>query len=520
MRYPNQILRVSWLVVLLCPLVAEGGSFSLNEQSVSGLGTAYAGGAAQAGDASTLYFNPAGIVLLDQGELQLGAQLIIPRATFSNQDSRYVLPGTPFDGLPLTGGNGGDASGPHVIPNFYLTQPVFRNTRYGDLSVGLGVSVPFGLETDYEPGWVGRYQALRTKLTTFDIQPTVAYRFLDRISLGAGLDIQRASARLTQSIDFGLAAQPLLGAFYAGLPAALAAQNVPPPLIGPTIAATQQAYANAGFLPGGRDGVAEVTGDDWSLGFTLGALLEYRKGGDDSFFQEGRFGVSYRSGIDHTLTGRGEFRGVPLITAPGAPVQFPVPGALQGVFFNQNASAQLDLPDILHFSIYQRVAHQFGLMGDIAWTHWSRLQTVPIVFENPGTPANVLDINYDDALRYSIGLEWYATQRLTWRIGFAYDETPIQGPVFRTPRIPDNNRYFLSTGFKWSVTHCMDIDLAYAHLFVEQPNVDLLLDAQGHLLRGNYDASVDIVSASLTLRWGGARELVPVSSKEVPGYRK
>lgn len=108
MRYPNQILRVSWLVVLLCPLVAEGGSFSLNEQSVSGLGTAYAGGAAQAGDASTLYFNPAGIVLLDQGELQLGAQVIIPRATFSNQDSRYVLPGTPFDGLPLTGGNGGD----------------------------------------------------------------------------------------------------------------------------------------------------------------------------------------------------------------------------------------------------------------------------------------------------------------------------------------------------------------------------------------------------------------------------
>ena len=263
-----------------------------------------------------------------------------------------------------------------------------------------------------------------------------------------------------------------------------------------------------------------MTGDDWSVGFTLGALLEYRKDGDDSFFQEGRFGVSYRSAIDHTLEGSGEFRGVPSITAPGAPVQFPIPGALQDVFFNQNASAQLDLPDILHFSIYQRFAHQFGLMGDIAWTHWSRLQTVPIVFENPGTPANVLEINYDDALRYAIGLEWYATPKLTWRLGFAYDETPINGPVFRTPRIPDNNRYFLSTGCKWSVTDWMDLDVGYAHLFVEQPIVDLLLDSQGHLLRGNYDASVDIVSASLTFRWGGPREVAPVSSKKVAGYRK
>ena len=100
------------------------------------------------------------------------------------------------------------------------------------------------------------------------------------------------------------------------------------------------------------------------------------------------------------MKGTGEFRRVPTITAPGAPVQFPGPGALQAVFFDQNASAQLALPDILHLSIYQRFARQFAIMGDISWTHWSRLQTVPIVFQNPGTPASVLEINYDDAFRY------------------------------------------------------------------------------------------------------------------------
>ncbi len=520
MRLPCYLRRLACCFLLApLPLVALGGSFSLNEESVSGLGTAYAAGAARAADASTLFFNPAGIALLDQGELQMGGHLVITQADFSNQGSRYSLPGTPFDGLPLSGGNGSDAGATRLLPNIYLTQPIFRHRPYGDLTVGVGLTAPFGLETDYEPGWVGRYSALRSKLVTLEIQPTVAWRFLDRISLGVGLDIQRASARLSQAIDFGLAAQPLLGQFYAGLPAALAAQGVPPDLIGPTIAATQQAYAAAGFVPGGSDGVSEVNGDDWRVGFTLGAMLEYWKGSDEAVMQEGRFGVSYRSGIDHTLKGRGDFRRVPVITAPGAPVQFPAPNAFQDVFFNQNASAQLNLPDILHVGVYQRFARQFAVMGDITWTHWSRLQTVPIVFENPGTPASVLNINYDDAFRYAVGFEYYPTSRLTLRTGFAYDQTPIKSAEFRTPRIPDNNRYFVSVGCTWSVTDYLDLDLAYAHLFVQQPDA-IFLDSQGHLLRGNYDASVDIVSTALTFRWGGPREVAPTSSKEIPGYRK
>lgn len=452
--------------LLALPGLANAGSFSLSEQSVSGLGTAYAGGAAQAEDASTLFFNPAGIVLLDQGELQLGAHVIVPSAKFTNQGSQYLTP--PITGLPISGGNDGDAGVTKLLPNFYLTQPVFRNTRYGDLSIGVGVTVPFGLETHYDPGWVGRYQALRTKLTTIDIQPTIAYRLFDRISFGASLDVQRASARLTQAIDFGLAFRQ----------------------------------------PGGIDGVSEVSGDDWSVGYTLGALFEYMKGSENGFLQEGRFGVSYRSAIDHTIEGKAEFRGVP--------------GPFTGVYFNQGAKAQLALPDILHFSVYQRFARQFAVVGDVAWTRWSRLQTVPITFQNPGTPANVLVINYDDANRYAVGLEYYATKCFTLRTGFAYDETPIQSAELRTPRIPDNNRYFLSAGAGWKATRWIDLDIGYAHLFVQDPDTNVT-DSQGHNLRGVYDASVDIVSASVTYHWGGRREIEPLASKdskEVSGYRK
>jgi long-chain fatty acid transport protein len=131
----------------------------------------------------------------------------------------------------------------------------------------------------------------------------------------------------------------------------------------------------------------------------------------------------------------------------------------------------------------------------------------------------VLEINYDDAFRYAAGLEWYATPALTLRLGFAYDETPVKGPEFRTPRIPDNNRYLLGAGLKWSITSFMDLDVGYTHLFVNQADVDLL-DDQGHLFRGHYDASVDIVSAALTFRWGGPRETRPVPGKEVSGYQK
>ncbi|MFL6594040.1 MAG: OmpP1/FadL family transporter [Chthoniobacterales bacterium] len=515
----SSILRVVFsLSILSSPLAARAGSFLLNEQSVSGLGLSFAGGAAQAEDASTLFFNPAGVVLLEQGELQLGANLIAPSDKFSIEGSRYNLPGTPFDGLPLVGNNGGDAGVDHVIPNFYITQPIFRGKSYGDLSVGVGITAPFGLETNYDPGWFGRYASLRTKLTTVDIQPTVSYRVFDRLSFGASLDVQRASARLTQAIDFGLAAQQPLAQFYAALPAILAARGVPAPAIPGIIAATRQAYTNAGFVPQGADGVTEITGDDWAVGFTLGALFEYLKPANESgFLQEGRVGFSYRSAIDHTLNGDADFRRVPLITAPGAPVQFPSPTAFQDIFFPQGGTASLDLPDVLHFSAYQRFARQFAVLGDITWTRWSRLQDVPIVFSNPGTPENVLNINYEDALRYAIGFEWYASKKLTLRTGFAYDETPIRGPEFRTPRIPDNNRYFLSAGLRWSPTNWMDVDVGYSHLFVDEPRSEFT-DSQGHELIGNYDASVDIVSAAVTFRWGGSRHVTQTYAKD--DYRK
>jgi long-chain fatty acid transport protein len=178
------------IFVVLSRGTIQASSVLLPGQSASGLGTAYAGGAAQAEDASPIFYNPAGIALLNDGQLQAGLTGIFPTVRFSNEGSRYNNPGTPLNGMPISGGNGGQAGITAVPPTLFISQPLLRSSLYGDLAAGVGLSPPFGLQTDYSPGWVGRYSALRTKLLTLDIQPTIAYRLWDRLSVGASVDIQ------------------------------------------------------------------------------------------------------------------------------------------------------------------------------------------------------------------------------------------------------------------------------------------------------------------------------------------
>jgi long-chain fatty acid transport protein len=506
MRQSNSAFSIVLLVLAsLWQETMLAGNILLPGQGSSGMGTAYAGGAAQAEDASAIFYNPAGIALLNAGQLQQGLTAIFPSAQFTNEGSHYDLPNTPFNGLPISGGNGGNPAIAAAIPYLYISQPLMRSSQLGDLAIGFGLSVPFGLQTDYSPGWVGRYGALRSKLSTIDLQPTIAYRIWDCLSVGASLDIQYASARLTQAIDFGLAGAQAVGQFTQALPQLLAAHGVPAAGIPGIVAATQRAYSEAGFVPGGRDGITELSGNNWAVGFTLGAIVEYLKGNEQTFFQAGRVGFSYRSAITQEIQANAQFRGVPAITAPGAPVQFPSPNLFSDAFSNQGASAQLDLPDIYHFSIYQRFLRHLALMGDIEWTRWSRLQSITIKFDNTATPSVPISLNYQDSLRFAIGLEWFATRNFTCRCGFAYDQTPVTSAAFRTPRLPDNDEYSLALGFRWSPTRWMDIDVGYLHIFIPDGQADVA-DNQGHILRGNFSTASNLVSAGATVHWGGPQE--------------
>ncbi len=166
---------------------ASAAAFQLWEQNASGMGTAYAGSAAVADNASTIFFNPAGMSQLNGVQVSVGVAAIGPSYEFHNEGS---------SGLTGNGGSGGNAGGWHAVPNAYFSWQVAPNWN-----LGLGISSPFGLSTEYDnTNWIGARQAVKSELRTVNYNPSVSYRLNDKVSLGAGINYQTLNAELTNSL--------------------------------------------------------------------------------------------------------------------------------------------------------------------------------------------------------------------------------------------------------------------------------------------------------------------------------
>jgi long-chain fatty acid transport protein len=229
---------------------AHAAAFALIEQSASGLGNSYAGAAAAADDASIIFYNPAGMSLLPGG-MQVSAGLALINLSLKFSDSGSTASTSPA--LRPLGNNGGDAGDLSAVPNVYFAMDLAP-----DWKVGVGVSVPFGLKTDYDPAWVGRFQAIKSDIKTYNINPSVSYKLDDKMSFGFGLNYQSIDAELTNAVNLG-AAEEL---------------------------AVIKAKDNSGW------------------GFNLGAMFQLAP--------DTRLGVSYRSSIKYHLTGTATFSaGVP-----------------------------------------------------------------------------------------------------------------------------------------------------------------------------------------------------------------
>src|SRR5208283_6181542 len=276
--FPAFLLSAA-LIILCTAGSSMGAGFALTEQSASGLGNAFAGGSAVAEDATTVFFNPAGLTRLEGQEIIGAAHVIMPSANFNNQGSTHVLQGE--TNIPLLGGNGGDGGVTKVIPNFYYSIKV--NDR---LALGLGIESPFGLATNYDSGWVGRYHALESDLTSVNFNPSVAYKITSQLSAGAGINVQYIKAKLSNAIDFGTL--DVLGAL-----------GLPPGALH--------------LIPQMSDGYVRLEGDSWGLGYNLGLLYEFTK--------DTRMGVAYRSRIQQNLKGDADFENVPVGLNPSSRCQ-------------------------------------------------------------------------------------------------------------------------------------------------------------------------------------------------------
>lgn len=407
-------------VIFTTSFAAEAAGFALAEQSGSGLGNSFAGAAAIAEDASTIYSNPAGMTYIDGTQAAGALHLIKPSAKFNDEGSIKAF-SAPANLVPA-GGDGGDAGSLAFVPNFYFMTPLSDNVKFG-----LGVNAPFGLKTEYDKDWIGRFQATKSELKTVNINPSLAFKLNDQISLGFGLSAMWAQAELTRSVNRVLAPE----------------SNV------------------------------KIKGDDWGYGFNLGAIYQATN--------DTRIGLSYRSKIEQHLDGDAKFGSALAANST-------------------DASADLTLPENASLSVFSRLNGTWDLLADATWTRWSRFKELRVDFSNT-LPDAVTPENWNNTMRYSIATNYHYNDKLKFRAGFAYDEGAIDNQ-FRTARIPDNDRKWLSFGVGWQATPATKLDIGYAHLFIRDTKIDddqtsAALGRNGRL-RGEYDASVDILSMQVT----------------------
>lgn len=431
----------------LFPQGARAAGFALMEQSVSALGNAFAGGAAIAEDATTLYYNPAGLIRVKGQQAVGGLHFIRTSFKFENQGSTHIL--TSQTGEGLTGHNGGDAGQWNVVPNGYYT-----NNLGNGWAFGVGINVPFGLTTDYKPGWVGRYHALKSSIMTININPSIAYAINDKLSVGGGVSAMYMHGDFSQAIDFG------------------------------TI------LAAAGDIPQRDDGESRLKADDWGYGYNFGVLYQ--------FDENTRIGASYRSRVKQSLSGDATFTVSPTARA--------ILGALGSTaFVDGGAGAKVTLPASASLSLYHRLSGHLALMANVGWTEWSTLKELRITFDNSAQPDSVTTLKWKDAWQFGLGANYDLNKQVVLRTGLMYDETPIPDAEHRTPRLPDQNRLWFGLGGGYRVSDAISCDLAYVHLFM-LGNSKVNMDPVGENnfrggLKGKFDNSGDILSAQVNYRW-------------------
>ena len=440
----------SALIAAILPADVAASGFALIEQSGSGMGNAYAGGAAVAEDASVIFFNPAGMSQLQGKQGVLAAHAIKPSAKFSDNGSVKA------DFQPK-GGDGGDAGGLAVLPNAYFVMEINPKIKFG-----LGVNSPFGLQTEYDPTWIGRFQAVKSKIQTVNLNPALSFQISDALSIGTGLNYQRIDGELSSAINYAAIAYAVAGGGASGV-----------------------AAANAANAAGQGEGLTTFSGDDAAWGYNLGILFKLS--------EQTRVGLAYRSAIKYNLSGSVNFSNRPTAAAVGAGIS----GYIAANYADGPVSLTIKMPDSFSVSMLHRMDDKWDIMADASWTRWSVFQQLDVK-RTDGITLSSTPENWKNTWRVAVGANHHYNAQWTSRVGLAYDQSPVSD-TYRTARVPDADRTWLALGGQYKPAKESAVDFGYAHLFVRDATINQNQSATGAgTLTGTYKSSVDILSVQYT----------------------
>ncbi|WP_223458885.1 MULTISPECIES: outer membrane protein transport protein [unclassified Pseudomonas] len=404
---------------------AGANGIALNEQSASSAGTAYAGRSSSALDASTIFGNPAGLTKLKRTEISGGAAVVSVSDDIS--DAQSSAPGT----------NKGNSVPLGVVPFVYMSTPL--DERF---SIGLGLYAPSGLINDYESGFQGRYHGSYSTTKEITLQPTIAYRINDYVSIGGGPTINRFDAKLQNDLA-------------------------------------------TGALNNGQDTEVTIKGDDTALGYNLGILFDLSEATS--------WGINYHSKVAYHLKGHTEVSGSPSV----------IP--LDGNYDNKidiTMPESVDTSITHHFN--SRWTGYLGTTWK-RWSRIQKVEAVNSGLSPLGQAAGLgsvtEEMNWRDTWATAVGASYQLNQQWLLRAGYAYDPSPIRN-ADRSVRVPVGNRQAVTLGGAYSPNSDLTIDFAYGYLWdskvsVKQSNNSGLQPEYS----AKYDNSANGISVQATYRY-------------------
>lgn len=400
-------------VLSLASGTAAASGFGVSYQSVSAMGTAYAGSAVLSEDATNQWYNPATLAGLNTAEVSIAAHQVWIDTTFK-------------------------ADGPSGPGDFEDVEPfvgsVFMAMPFNDrVTFGLGINAPFGTKIEYEDNWgnalsptgvpaAGDFYAQTSDVQTLNVNPAVGIQITDNLRLGAGVNYQQIEADI-------------------------------------------------------ENAATRLEGDDDAYGWNVG--LTY------SPDEYNHFGVAYRSEISYDIDGDITFK-----------------PASAGPFAGQySGKTSLDLPAVLQLSYAGDLTDRTQLLLGVERTDWSSLDRLVIDHSGPAPLPNpaIEEFGWDDTTRYSAGVRHTLHNDTVLRFGLAKEES-TQSSDNRSAISPDSDRIWATIGAGFNPTDNLSIDVAYAHIFVD--DADIYKDGRAPaVLNGTYELDADIIGAQLNYQF-------------------
>ncbi len=388
----GRVLRALLALPLLAPVTAHASGFAIESQGARAMGFAGAY-VAQAADPSAIFYNAAGIAFLKGKQMYVGG-------AFSTLSTDFT--GTGPD--PAAGTLEKSDGGLGFLPAFYYSQPLGEK-----VAIGIGVSRPFGVKSEWESPdtYSGRFICLACEISSWSINPTIAYKVADRFSIGAGLDVRLSNFSLSRRL--------------------IASPN---PFPVPT-------------------DVAELTldsGTDTGIGFNLGLLA--------SPTENLSFGLSYRHEVSIDHGAQANFvqirTGNPLLDEAVA-VALPA---------SQPATVSFTYPASIAAGVALRRGY-WTIEADFQWMLWSSFDQVTIRYENASNFDAVLPQEWSSTWRGALGVEYLIGDDWEVRGGLGYDHSPAPTETIG-PFIHDADRYTFGGGGTWKYEQLrLDFNLRY-----------------------------------------------------------